>query len=367
MAMALRLCIRHVGLGRYCGPVRHQHTKIRKELIPLIKFLHPDLLGHCSEAVRKQNMTCIQNLNDMWDTLEANVESLAGKPLSYGLDVRHPFRPTYDLTCYLKLQKAPDEKALPKEGAKDGSANEAAMRKTPFIIRVPDDVCKKQSISQRTFSDAIDRVLIQQGHLFVHAGLDNPWESVAAKEAREQNQTQQIHDRGGKKSVLSPELERHLFERWYAKNKLQSDIERGGPGHDGRSSMSHMFSTVHDSRNLMKKLDFTFGNPHLAINGYENEVDAYIKVSVAVLCGVVCFSRDCSCVTARAGCNVFYGFASVASRSLFISVLWIYITVWSLYYQFLCCPFYWYREATCSYPIWTPTTSTLPYARRAAL
>lgn len=277
--MALWLCGRKFALPRYCSLVRYQHTQTRRELIPLIKLLHPDLLGHCSDEIRQQNMSCIQNLNDMWDTLEANVESVAGKSLVNGLDIKVPFRSSYDLTCYLKGGMAAESTGQSQEVSGEYDRKEPTMTIQPFIVRIPEDLCKRQSVSQKVFTNGVDRVLLQQGLLFVHAGLENPWTKLDTTRTSGKGLNDSREDQT-KEEVLGGELELHLFERWYTKARHQRDVERNSADRKGRSNLSQAFNTQHGGRGgIMEKLDAVFGDKQASVTFYEDEVDSFIKVS----------------------------------------------------------------------------------------
>lgn len=283
--MAMRLCGKHRIASKYCGFIRYQHTKTRKELIPLIKLLHPDLLGHCSDEVRKQNMSCVQSLNDMWDTLEANIESLVGKSLTNGLDIKVPFRPLYDLTCFLKdaSPAATDTRENETEASTNHTeADSIQMVKMPFVIRIPEDLCRKQSVSYKVFSSGIDRVLIQQGLLFMHAGLDNPWKSAAAM-GQDGSRSKAHRNEEEGQNALSGELELQLFERWMSRSSLQRDAEGGSVDRRGRSRLSQAFNTQHNTRGATPKVDSSFGNRQVTLSYYEDEVDAFIQVSSSAM------------------------------------------------------------------------------------
>lgn len=245
---------------------RYAHSATRKELIPLIKRLHPDLMTHHTDAVKKANMICIQNLNDLWDTLETNVQATVGKNVAYGLDIKLPFRTQYDLACYLHN----DEQVT----ANDTSS--PPVKKHSIVISIPDALCKRQSISHKVFMGSIDLILQQQGMLFEVAGLDNPWTEPEA--LREVNETSSDGRRPAEE--LSSELETRLFERWLIKNSKLSGL-RSKFDRKGRTNYSRVFGPQHSKNSA--SLDRLFGNRRAQDAMFADEVDAYLKAGNVVV------------------------------------------------------------------------------------
>lgn len=246
---------------------RNAHSAKRKELIPLIKRLHPDLMAHHSEAVKKLNMNCVQNLNDLWDTLETNVQATIGKNVMFGLDIKVAFRTSYDLTCFLKKSE-------------DGESVENAKRvkQYPMIVHIPEALCKRQSISHKVFMSSIDLILQQQGMLFEAAGLGNPWKKAVV--LREVNEMPTVD---GQRPVeeLSSELETKLFERWLIKNSRLSGITSRFD-RKKRSNYSRVFSSQH-SRNAATLESGLFGNRRAQEAMFADEVDFYLKAGNVVV------------------------------------------------------------------------------------
>lgn len=220
-------------------------------------------------------MSCIQNLNDMWDTLEANIEASAGRSMMNGLDVKVPFRSQYDLSCFLK--------ATPnKRSDQSDEASEPVMTKRAYVINIPSDFCKKQSISQKVFTAGIERILEQQGLMFQLAGLDNPWQSATVATADSDDDDDD--DSNNKQQTLSSELEILLFEKWMGKNSLAAAV--GQVDRHGRSGLSKVLSTTMN-RTIAANEDRVFGGRNVSLSYYEDHVDAYIKVMLAMLVRMV--------------------------------------------------------------------------------
>ncbi|KAJ1420708.1 hypothetical protein B484DRAFT_399764 [Ochromonadaceae sp. CCMP2298] len=228
----------HTGRAAWAGipPVQ------RKVLIPLIKQLHPDLLAQHSEDVRKRNMACIQNLNDLWDTIEENVSAMTD--LASSLDIRAPLNNRYDLSCFLKQKdiRSSQTSVLPDAGV---------LVEKLCVVRVPEGLCQRGSISQRAFVEGISSVLRQQGALFTAIGLENPWLGTPMGTDSSRTKPGQRGGYGGgqeseaayRKSASFAQLEKHLFERWVTKSSAS-----GGGSHS-----SLLFAA--ESRRGQKHLD----------------------------------------------------------------------------------------------------------------
>jgi len=266
-------------------------TFIRKDIIPLIKQLHPDLLSHCSVEIKQQNMSCIQNLNDLWDTIESGIDQFNGRQ-STSITLQKPFRDKYDLTCYLPVATNSNEEddgnrcrlenARPKKKKKDtaGQDHQHPLHhhdhnrfKMPLQHIVPSCLCKKQIIHEKLFQTSIESILLQQHKLFNLAGLQSPWLFSDEPDDKDHNSTgggvMYTLDKGGMKPSkddnFSAEeiawIERRMFDRWLIKQRNYSS--RGN-----YSSLDHLFnsSSSSDGRGLSSTCVYTL-----------QDIDLYIK------------------------------------------------------------------------------------------
>ena len=307
----------------YLGRVnkRYSHSFNRKDLIPLIKFLHPDLLAGYSNRVKAQNMSCIQNLNDLWDTIEGNVGS--GRTYTDSLDITIPFRAQYDLSCFLKAKTV--------EGEPD-TAPVGALRKTHFVVVTPEELCKKQCLTKKKFMGNLRSIMQQQGQLFKHAGLDNPWITIAAgttatdgggvgKDLDEEEEKNRRRARGrgdvkGDSLAVSAEemseLDLMIFERLVVKNaaleftastlsRMDRNNTKAESSSGSRSSKKnsrtgsylnrleqeesdyqHLFSSSVNRRSKFSQKPLrdrvTFGLNGAHVEYFKNDVETYLKV-----------------------------------------------------------------------------------------
>lgn len=265
-------------------------TFIRKDIIPLIKQLHPDLLSHCSVEIKQQNMSCIQNLNDLWDTLESGIEQYNGRQ-STSITLQKPFRDKYDLTCYLSASPISNED---DDGNRSKIGNARSKKKIntmgqdhhhpspphhhdhnrfkmPLQHIVPSCLCKKQIINEKLFQTSIESILLQQHKLFNLAGLQSPWLFSDEPDDKDHNSTgggvMYTLDQGGMKPSkddnFSSEdiawIERRMFDRWLVKQRNYSS--RGN-----YSSLDHLFNSSSDGRGLSSTCAYTL-----------QDIDLYIK------------------------------------------------------------------------------------------
>jgi hypothetical protein len=248
----------------------------RKELRPLIKCLHPDLLTQAGKEVRVQNLSCIQNINELWDTLGVNVEAAAGKPVMFGVDVKLAFREQYDLTCYLREAKQSPQTDSPS--VESTSSRSDLFVKHTHSIHVPEALRKRQSIAFSVFSSGIESILVQQGQLFELAGIPNPWKDLNAEKQAAANGPDALSD-GNEKQQMTPELDLYIFEKWMTKNMLYQDLKLD---RNGRSYVSRMLNTPEMQEKLTRKGPGLTDQQRLMLHS-ENDVDLFVQVSIPLI------------------------------------------------------------------------------------
>mmetsp|Transcript_18014 Transcript_18014/g.30283 ORF Transcript_18014/g.30283 Transcript_18014/m.30283 type:complete len:551 (+) Transcript_18014:105-1757(+) len=237
----------------------------KKTLIPLIKHLHPDLLAQYSKEVQNQNKKCIQNLNDLWDTIESTAShSPVGAFTSRAL-----FRQEYDLTCYLLKPRA-----TLNEMQKESLVTEKGeVFKTVCLIKIPPRLCTHQQPQQGPLTHELVRedlclVLGQLTKLLDVANIKHSWTELLHREKqRRQSRLRRaggivnrssasasaVNVMGAKEEARyrsSPEfgeLERYMFDRWVAKNMggNQSAAAGRGPSELFNPSRSHQHQRQH--------------------------------------------------------------------------------------------------------------------------
>lgn len=197
----------------------------------------------------------------MWDTLESNINYASGRNQAFGIDVKFPFRSQYDLTCYITPKTETEAKGKPS--------------KISYTLTVPDSMSRKQSITQKQFSQSIQLILSQQGRMIEMAGLKNPWDAAAEIHSAGNPDTRKINDSSGK-GGFSNELETYIFEKWVAKNNKSSRIG-SLDNKQGRSDYHKMYHHDPKHRSKSASLDNLFGNNRRAQEAFfEDEADAFL-------------------------------------------------------------------------------------------
>lgn len=135
---------------------------------------------------------------------------------------------------------------------------------------------RKQSITQKQFSQSIQLILSQQGRMFELAGLKNPWE--AAVETRSAGKPDVRKDLDGEgKGGFSSELETYIFEKWIVKNNKHNRLG-SLDNKQGRSDYHKMYHYDPKHRSKSASLDNLFGNNRRAQEAFfEDETDAFLK------------------------------------------------------------------------------------------
>jgi hypothetical protein len=164
----------------------------RKLLRPFIKHVHPDVFALESEAIRFTNMQCIQNLNELWDSIE-NISSSSG---GNTVDIRNPLRKEYNLSFHVKM----------KSGNEAGSVVSPKYKAT---VQIPLALRQRQAIGSKAFEADMNVVLLEQGKLFHLIGIENPWFTEPVKK----NNPTYSDDSSGH---MTNALHLRLFERFAA-------------------------------------------------------------------------------------------------------------------------------------------------------
>lgn len=73
---------------------------------PLLKQIHPDMFANEGEVVRTANLTCVQNLNEIFRVYQELQQLIESSPTSaVRLTSDQKFQPSYNLSCYFRPMK----------------------------------------------------------------------------------------------------------------------------------------------------------------------------------------------------------------------------------------------------------------------
>lgn len=200
------------------GAVTRKCWLNRKQLIPLIKRLHPDLMAGLVDAdkgMKSLNITCMQNLNDLWDTLDTHLDRLNRLSAvdSQHYDITTPFREIYDLSCWLRevgTAVSSNDLASDTLPCAPGSHDVNALKLMKIAVHSPKSLCKRKTIPLRSMNAAVDSIMKQHIPLLRAAGVvEEDAETVAAAPAATGGAV-----RESASSTAEAMLSRQLHERW---------------------------------------------------------------------------------------------------------------------------------------------------------
>ena len=134
----------------------------RKILAPLIKRIHPDLFTQESQSIRLLNLTCLQTLNELWDSLERlNVHIISNNNQIKSKQLPISFKPKYSLSCYIR------------------NIYDNELSKIDAIVVSPVELCRKDVLlTENTMKLSMMKMNKQLGSFFTMIGLTNPWNIV---------------------------------------------------------------------------------------------------------------------------------------------------------------------------------------------
>lgn len=105
----------------------HVVAYTKRALLPFIKLVHPDIFARQRDEVKRANLACVQNMNELWDTLGGiEKQTLTGGSSVF---IRTPLKPVYDLYCFAKF------------------SSESETRSVAMTLRPPHELTKQHSIS----------------------------------------------------------------------------------------------------------------------------------------------------------------------------------------------------------------------------
>jgi len=138
----------------------------RKILAPLIKRIHPDLFTQESQSIRLLNLTCLQTLNELWDSLERlNVHIISYNDQKKSQQLPISFKHKYSLSCYIRNN--------------NDNNNNNNLSKIDALVVSPIELCRKDVLlTENTMKLSIMKMNKQLGSFFTKIGLTNPWNII---------------------------------------------------------------------------------------------------------------------------------------------------------------------------------------------
>ena len=152
-----------------------RRLSVRRQLMPLMKKVHPDLFAQEAGDVQRTNLIFVQNLNEMLDAIDGmhmhgNTAAAAAAAAAV-VDVKVPLLPRYTLTCYVH----------------PGTPGSAQPPSPPELIRTaivtPDQLCHRHRLPAQLIDVGVRALLSQLGPLYGRLGLVSPFSPSAAAAA----------------------------------------------------------------------------------------------------------------------------------------------------------------------------------------
>ena len=203
-----------VPLSLYSGH-RYVHHQINEEtfnkklLAPLVKKIHPDYYMNDGDIVRTTNLSCLQNVNELWESIDAlSRKNTTGDSIS----ITAPFKLAYALKCYVRVDNKGVEKVIKKER----------------MVKVPLELCTRgNTIAVARKPGLIRKILKQFGQFYIDLNVPNPWEattdSATGEESPDSSSNDELGLDGYEKKMELRMLERAIKHSYRFANTVKQE------------------------------------------------------------------------------------------------------------------------------------------------
>lgn len=257
----------------------------RKNLIKLIKIIHPDVLASCGQetafkVAQKVNLACIQNFQQLWDGFDSILsKSAMNSNHAQLIALRKPLEKSYDLTFYFTRSSSSDVTS----SSSTQSIPSKSLFKVPYALKTPLIFTKaNESIPFKDAHLAAKMILKHHDSLYAAAGLPSNWLSIIPGFDSDQREKESagVYD---EEDVLT-KLERLYFDKVVTSNarwrKLQSLAIK-----DFSSSFQFTLPSRNPSGRLEQEINYYLKNGNLRFHhvAVEDEVDAVRRMKEFLL------------------------------------------------------------------------------------
>jgi hypothetical protein len=133
------------------------------------------MFGQDSDLIRKTNLSCLQALNEMCDS----IEGLQTVGNSF-VDVTRPLKNQYKFDCYMRNHQQPtaenDESQSLSADIVMGSRDKPLQTKSvKVLLNTPTILCARHRITQLMLEKSLAMLLFQLNPFFEHANLEGPF------------------------------------------------------------------------------------------------------------------------------------------------------------------------------------------------
>jgi hypothetical protein len=133
------------------------------------------MFGQDSDMIRKTNLSCLQALNEMCDS----IEGLQTVGNSF-VDVTRPLKNQYKFDCYMRSLQQPVAKideiqSLPPDSVMGNGDKRLQTKSVKVLLNTPTILCARHRITQLMLEKSLAMLLFQLNPFFEHANLEGPF------------------------------------------------------------------------------------------------------------------------------------------------------------------------------------------------
>lgn len=148
------------------------------DIRPLFKKIHPDLYAMESAEVQKENLACLQTVQELSGQIQYTLDLL--KPISLNspqsVVFNRPFQAVYRLHCYTHSVSEAGDSTIGAEQEAEEEAVEKLSR-VAITILTPPALRRNPITNVAAFRNALTQFLSNHAKLWHQLGLDYPWQS----------------------------------------------------------------------------------------------------------------------------------------------------------------------------------------------
>ena len=244
----------------------------RKNLIKLLKIIHPDILASCGQqtafkVAQKVNLACIQNFQQLWDCFDPILIKSAMQTNHVQLiALRKPLEKKYELTFYFTRLSSSD--------ASSSSSSTTSLFKVPYTMRTPQILTKAHdSIPFKDAHTAVKMILKHHDSIYSAAGLPTNWLTIVPgfeSDEREKESDDIFDDEDALRR-----LERLCFDKMVTEHDRQRRL-RSLAVRDFSSAFQFSVSSRNPRNRLESEINYYLKNGNLRFHkvAVEDELDA---------------------------------------------------------------------------------------------
>lgn len=189
-------------------------TTLRKDLLPFIKLIHPDLFIQQNLQIKKENLKFLQSLNELSDNIQNYSLKLKQKE---SIEINQPLSKTYIFSFYIK------EGIQMNENNQNIQNNENInFKKMKLVITTPHSLCNRTKLTKSSYNRSISSLLKQLGGLFEAVNLTNPWKTENSSDGYGNDDDDNINNNNNNEDEEYDPLKKQNQESQYEQQQKES-------------------------------------------------------------------------------------------------------------------------------------------------